>query len=239
MPDHRHHRGPHPQDESLFASACWPDLAQATAHVSWLLTRGYAIDSSLKLVGDRFDLDSRQRLAVRRAACSDDARQQRLARQLPPQQLSGEAIDVDGFNLLTTVEAALGGGVLLRCRDGCLRDMASMHGSYRKVAETLPALERIGQTLSQFPPSVCTWWLDAPVSNSGRVSRLILDLSVQRGWPWQTRLVADPDPILSVSDAIVVSADSLILDSCRRWADIASAVIGQLRGTTWIVPLAN
>ena len=38
--------------------------------------------------------------------------------------------------MLTTIEAALAGGVILAARDGAYRDMASMHGSYRKVAET-------------------------------------------------------------------------------------------------------
>ncbi len=55
---------------------------------------------------------------------------------------------VDAFNLITTVEAALAGGVLIKGRDGCLRDMASMHGSYRKVAETIPALHCIGEVMA-------------------------------------------------------------------------------------------
>ena len=45
---------------------------------------------------------------------------------------------------MTTIEAALSGGVILAARDGAYRDMASMHGTYRKVAETLPALELLG-----------------------------------------------------------------------------------------------
>ena len=40
----------------------------------------------------------------------------------------------------------MGGGIVLLARDGCYRDMASMHGTYRKVAETVPALEAIGRT---------------------------------------------------------------------------------------------
>jgi len=38
--------------------------------------------------------------------------------------------------------------VILAARDGAYRDMASMHGSYRKVAETLPALELLGRTIA-------------------------------------------------------------------------------------------
>src|SRR5688500_10446127 len=53
MPDHRSHRGPHPEDAGLFAPAVHPTLRSAVADLSWLLTRGYADPSALKLVGDR------------------------------------------------------------------------------------------------------------------------------------------------------------------------------------------
>ena len=47
--------------------------------------------------------------------------------------------------------------------------MASMHGSYRNVDETEPALTLIGEVLNAFRPSECCWYLDRPVSNSGRL----------------------------------------------------------------------
>ena len=64
MPDKRTHRGPHPQDEKLFAPSAIDNLRTAVADFSLLLTKGYAEKSSLKLVGDRFSLTERQRLAV-------------------------------------------------------------------------------------------------------------------------------------------------------------------------------
>ena len=64
---------------------------------------------------------------------------------------------MDGFNVLTSIEAALAGGVILAGRDGCYRDMASMHGSYRKVEETRPAILGIGSILETLQPTVCHW----------------------------------------------------------------------------------
>src|SRR5205823_1840313 len=58
-------------------------------------------------------------------------------------------------------EAALGGGVILLARDGCFRDMASMHGTYRKVDETVPAIRLLGQVLSVLRPSLCHWFFDS------------------------------------------------------------------------------
>lgn len=239
MPDRRRHRGPHPEDERLFAQPNWPRLQAATSHLSWLLSRGYGSTSALKLVGDRFDLDARQRLAVRRSACSDSARDRRAGHRLQADQVPGRVLDIDGFNLLTTVEAALAGGVLLRGRDGCLRDMASVHGSYRKVEETMPALEAIGQVLASLQTDVCTWWLDRPVSNSGRLSRLILALVKRRHWCWGTQVVLDPDRPLKISSNVVVTADSVILDAVAASFDLASIVVAHAAPDAWIVPFAE
>ena len=185
MPDTRRHRGPHPEDKRLFAREHWPLLRSAVADLNWLLTRGYAEPSALKLVGDRHWLDRRQRIAVMRCACSDQALESRRSRELDLRDLAGRRLLLDGYNVLTTVEAALAGGVILVGRDGCYRDMASVHGTYRKVDETLPALEHIGRLLDQSAVANCLWYLDSPVSNSGRLKTVMLEFALEREWPWQ------------------------------------------------------
>ena len=67
MPDTRQHRGAHPSDIKLFDASKLSLLRTATSELSWLLSRGYAITSALKLVGDRHGLNKRQRLALSRA----------------------------------------------------------------------------------------------------------------------------------------------------------------------------
>lgn len=197
MPDRRGHRGPHPEDSSLFAIEQAPVLSAAVADLSWLLTRAYASVSSLKLVGDRYQLRARQRTAVSRCACSDQQRERRSAHQLPTEALAGRDFWIDGYNVLTTVEAALSGGVAIRGRDGCLRDMASMHGSYHQVSETRQAIELLGKTLSGWRIKACRWLFDQSVSNSGRLRTTFLELANTHGWNWEIELVRDPDPILA------------------------------------------
>src|SRR5437588_95661 len=121
MPDRRQHRGPHPEDAQLFAPEAWLALRSAVGDLCWLLDRGYAGRSALKLVGDRYRLAQRQRVAVGRCSCSRAASESRRARQLAVDQLPGRVVAIDGYNVLTTVEAALAGGVLLIGRDGVLR----------------------------------------------------------------------------------------------------------------------
>jgi len=216
MPDKRGHRGPHPEDHRLFAPDQWPALRTAVADLSLLLSRDYAMDSSLKLVGDHFQLDSRQRLAVMRASCSDQSLALRYAHAVPPEQLRGHVLHLDGYNVLTTIESALGHGIVIRGRDGCLRDMASLHGHYKRVAETQPALQLIGQTLADLAIARADFLLDAPVSNSGRLKTIMLQLAAQNHWPWTVTLVPDPDAILARSPHIIATADSVILDGARN-----------------------
>ncbi len=225
MPDRRAHRGPHPEDARLFGPEFWPRLRAATDDLSRLLSGGYAPVSAGALVGDRYQLFARQRTAVARSACSDAALRRRRDHQAAAEALRGQPLWLDGYNVLTTVEAAAAGGVILRARDGCYRDMASMHGSYRAVSETVPALAFIGQTAQDLGIAECCWYLDRPVSNSGRLKRIMEDLAARRGWCWRVELVPSPDRLLVAADQLVATADSAILDRCRSWFNLAREVI--------------
>src|SRR5262245_34772197 len=73
MPDRRKHRGAGPEDAAWFGAEARDGLRAGVADLSWLFSRGYAIPSALNLVGDRYRLVERQRVAVLRSACSDGA----------------------------------------------------------------------------------------------------------------------------------------------------------------------
>jgi hypothetical protein len=238
VPDKRTHRGPHPDDRQLFAPESWPRLQAAVGDLSWLLGRGYASVSALKIVGDRYLLDQRQRIAVGRSACSDEARSRRERSRVDPEQLSGQTLWLDGYNLLTSVEAALAGSVILWARDGCFRDLASIHGTWRRVQETVPAVELVGRFLARLGVAGVVWYLDRPVSNSGRLKSLLRTAADGQSWPWTVELVPNPDKILAVADHTVASADSGILDQCGRWVNLARAVIEGSVPDARIIPLS-
>ena len=239
MADRRRHRGPHPADGDLFSPSQHQSLRQAVADLSWLFGRGYVLPSALKLVGDRYQLAERQRTAVMRAACSDASRQLRLTRKAELQDLRGAAIAIDGFNLLTTIEAALSLGVLLRCRDGVIRDMASMHGTYRTVEETEPALILIGRQLMEYGVASVHWWLDRPVSNSGRLATLIRKLAADQTWNWSADLHVNPDQqLIDTQNAVVISADRVVMENSACWWPLANAVVDTLENV-WLVDLGD
>lgn len=223
MPDKRLHRGPHPQDEALFAPEAHPDLRAAIADMQWLFDRGYTDNAVLKLVGDRFRLRERQRRALARSCCTTQQATDRQRRRIDIDQLPAHGLLIDGFNLLILLESALAGGFLFRGLDGCLRDLASVHGNYRQVEETEAALRLIAQAL----PSLPLYWLfDRPVSNSGRLKVLVYEIATGEGLAWQADLSDNTDQeLIAQQDRPVVSSDRLILDRASRWCNLGSYLV--------------
>ena len=225
VPETRGHRGADPRDAESFGASSLPALRGAVADFSWLLGRGYAATSALKLVGDRWRLTERQRMAVRRSACSDEARARRRATEVARPGVAGRDLWIDGFNVLTTIESWLGGAVVLRCRDGTYRDLAGIHGTYRRVAETRPAIEILAGFLGGLAVRHVHWLFDRPVSNSGRIRALVLEIAGLESLDWSVELVDDPDPLLERSPEIVATADSEILDAGPRWFNLVHELV--------------
>ena len=239
MPDKRSHRGPHPADAKLFAPDAIGDLQLATADFSLLLTKGYADKSALKLVGDKFSLTKRQRLAVMRSACSDQHLTSRNQRCVAIKNLAGRGIAIDGYNVLITIEAAMSGACVFKGRDGCFKDLASIHGTYRKVTETIPALQLIADFLKEIGVSKAVWLLDSPVSNSGRLKTLMGELARKSGWNWDIELLLSPDAELKKTDLIVASSDSVVLDGCKRWSNLATEIIEHKLASVRVIDLSG
>ena len=226
-------RGPQPNDRKLFAPRHATALRDATDDLCWLLTRGYGADSALHLVGNRYRLNKRQRTAVGRTAASDQAVAARRARCVPVGELAGRTVAIDGFNLLILLESALGGGLILRGRDGSCRDLASVHGTYKHVRHTLPALERVGETLR--PAAAVVWYFDRPVSNSGRLKTMLRELAERHDYAWTTELVYNPDrTLVGLPESVVlVSSDSWVLDEGGAWCNLGAHLVSET--DAWLV----
>lgn len=229
------HRGPAPEDVERFAPARRAALRTAVQELSWLLTRGYAERSALALVGNRHELPARARTAVSRCAASETAAAARRARRVEPAELAGATVHVDGFNAIITGESVWSGGVVLRGLDGAHRDLASVHGTYARVEETGEVLDALADVLA--PAAEVVWYLDRPVSNSGRLAGMLRACGQQRGLRWEVELVWDPDRVLVGSDAVVATADARILDGGVRWVDLPGALVPRAAGRAWVVDL--
>ena len=223
----RRHRGPHPLDAQLFSKEALPALQEAVRDLSWLRTRGYADASAIKLVGDRYQLRGRQRVAAGRCACSESARDNRSSKHCEPANVTGRPLVIDGLNVITTIEVALAGGVLLLCRDACMRDMASFHGSYRLVQETERAAAILVDVVASMRASEVMVYIDRPVSNSGRLAEIVRATAAAKGSGLKAMTADRVDEKLKASSAVVATADSAILDGCGKWLSLARIAIEQ------------
>jgi hypothetical protein len=235
MPDSRGHRGAHPEDKRDFAPACLARLRSAVDELSFLFERSYAPDAALKLVGDHHQLSARQRKAVLRASCAESARGERLRRRLTGPELAGAELVLDGFNVLITVEAWLSGAPLFRGRDTALRDLASVHGTYRSVEETERAAAWIVETLVRCQVRGTRMLFDRPVGNSGRTRALLEQTARAQGLLAQIELSDDVDRELVSSGLPVASSDAWILDQAAHWLDLPE-LIGAGQG--WLLDLS-
>jgi hypothetical protein len=237
VPDRRKNRGAHPKDRACFSSAKLPELRAAVDDLCWLLERGYPSKAALALVGNRYSLRDRQRRALQRTAAGALEIARRRAREIDRPALAGATVAVDGYNVLLTLEVALSGGVLLLARDGVLRDLASMSAHYRHVRQTLPAIELLAGFLAAAGVAEVVFYLDRPVSNSGRLKKRIESALAERQPPWRVRLVTHVDRTLAGSSHVVASADSVVLDRCGRWFNLARGVVEESVPATWVVVL--
>lgn len=240
MPHKQKHRGAHPKDKKLFANELKPKFRQALADYAYLLTNGYPSSASLKLVGDKFRFTARQRMALLRAACGKTQRQTRLAHEKPATALAGQPVMIDGYNQLITTEVLLSGGPVFIGMDNCFRDIASIHSTYRKVEETVPALQLLGEHLHRLRPKAITWVLDQPISNSGTLKKMMLDMAGEKGWGWEVILAYNPDRHIAENASLCITTDSWILDQEIPWFNLLGRInLQEDFPQAWLLDFSN
>ena len=137
--------------------------------------RGYDVKPVTTFVGNHYLFSERQRLALARSVSARESIQKRVNKELLQTERGRlpETVHIDGFNTVNTLEVALSGSPVFYCRDGVLRDLAGLRGTYRVIDKTQTAIELLLRQLELLYLSEAVFYLDAPVSNSGRLSGLI------------------------------------------------------------------
>ncbi len=227
-------RGKNSTDNLIFSNNWWPTFKEAADDACYLLSRGYAEKSTIQLVGNRYKLNKRQRMAITRISASDQQLEWRKKSEIYSGELEGGMVMIDGFNLLILMESALSGAYIFKGRDGAYRDLSSVHGSYKRVKKTISAIQLIGKALQQLKVKRVTWHLDRPVSNSGRMKTMLMQIAAENNFPWEVILDFNPDKILSKTKEIVITSDSWILDQVYRWYNLGSDLVEGMEGVNLV-----
>lgn len=219
-------RGFVPTDERDFGEKMLPTLRRAAQEVYFLLCRGYDTKTATTFVGNHYQLSERQRLALARVISPEESIRNRKARELSDADMQGRTLYIDGFNCIITLEIAYSDSMLFRCMDGTIRDLAGLHGTYRLVDKTDLAITALLHTLTSLQIEKAVIYLDAPVSNSGRLRSRLLERSGDVPFMLEVQVENAVDHLLKQQDCIA-SADAIILDECTAWYNLTGAVIAQ------------
>ena len=217
-------RGYVPEDEKEFSSQSLPVLKRAQEEVCWLINRGYAIKKTVEFVGNTYLLSERQRTAIKRACATDEELKIRHSKLITG-DISKATVNIDGLNLIITMEVALSNSTLLRCMDSTVRDLAGLRGTYRLIDKTDTALYYMGKWLASSKIAQAVFYIDSPVSNTGRLKQRIYEIAEENSWPFkvEVNLVPNADVVLSSMDN-VISSDGIILNNCRSWINAAAKI---------------
>ena len=214
-------RGYMPKDTTEFGSKAAIKLNAAAQELVFLMDRGYDTKSASTFVGNHHLLSERQRMALARITSPHTSLEERERKQL---REAPEALVLDGFNTIITLEVALSGSLLLKCMDGAVRDLAALRGTYRLIDETTQAILMIGRILEKGGIGKAVFYLDSPVSNSGRLKEQIGTLLGDYPFELQFEIIHNVDVTLEALENVITS-DAIILDKCKSWYNLGSRII--------------
>lgn len=117
--------------------------------------------------------------------------------------------------------------------DGTIRDLAGMRGTYRIIDKTEEAIRLMMQTLERLKVLEVVIYLDQPVSNSGRLKTLILELAQDYPMQVTAQVLNEVDQVLEQLSG-VVSSDAIILDKCISWFNLNEMIIEKRIKDAWI-----
>ena len=219
-------RGYAPNDPKEFGSAVIDILLNAGQDLQYLLNRGYHIKGASAFVGNHYLLSERQRLALARGVSSDESirlRKDKEIKNIPPESV----VNIDGFNTIITLEVALSDSLLLKCMDETIRDLAGLRGTYRLIDKTETAIMLIGKMLEKNKVGKVIFYLDAPVSNSGRLKQKITELLSSFTFEVEVEVINNVDTVLENLEN-VITGDAIILDKCVSWINLNAMIIEEM-----------
>lgn len=216
-------RGYVPTDEKEFKNENINKLYEASEDLLYLLNRGYKIKGASTFIGNHYLLSERQRLALVRGISRYDDVIKRKAKENT--NLSNiEEVHIDGFNTIITLEVALSNSLIIKSMDETIRDLAGLRGTYSVIDKTEVTIKLIGKFLLEHEIKKAIFYLDKPVSNSGRLKMKILDVLEGSELQIEVWNIDNVDSVLK-SKENVVSSDAIILDNCISWINLNMYII--------------
>jgi hypothetical protein len=187
------------------------EFVRAARDFAYLLNRHYPRKTILKIVGDRYLLNTFQRIFLSRGIFRDDDIQLRMQKTVG--NIDSQAISVDAYNVFFTISNYLLGRIVFISNDRFLRDAGEVYGKLHKDPVFPRAIDLTMNFLKKKEPSSIEFLLDKPISHSAELAgRLRASLEMEM-IPGNAQIDKNPDAVLiRKSSGIIATSDSDILD---------------------------
>lgn len=200
---------------------------EAIEDLRYLLSRGYDRSSAIKFIGDRYLLSKEQRLLLYRAVYPEEIAILHKSKKVSPEEIKGNRLLIDGFNVIWTVISAIKGYPVFLCDDGIVRDISGIHGSIINE-EIFSELKLIISIIAQLMPNETIFFFEKQISKSGEVTKTVRILLKENNLSGDAKLVVSPDYELTSLDGVVSTSDSIIIQKVEKIFDLAAYVINKL-----------
>ena len=178
---------------------------------AYLLNQHYPRKAILKIVGDRYMLNTFQRILLNRGIFPDKAVKSRINRTTG--DIAGRELHIDAYNVLFTISNYLLGRIVFISNDLFLRDAGEVFGKLHKDPVFPRSLDLLVEYLDRMQPGRVEFHIDKPVSYSAELARSVRQILAQKGISGDARLEKNPDAMLiQLNNGIVATSDSDILD---------------------------
>jgi hypothetical protein len=193
-----------------------PEFISAINIYKQLLEKGFPQKAILKLVGDRYRLGTIERTMLYRGICTDKDALLRKSKLTFIKEIKNKTIHIDGYNIFITIGSYLNGSPVFIGNDNFLRDASEIHGKIFKTELITRAIELTFIYLKRYKVSGLKFYLDQPVSNSGKLS-VMLNKNIKRfKFAGISKTLPSPDFALKqIKQGIIATSDSSIIENCN------------------------
>jgi hypothetical protein len=204
-------------------------VGEAVRDLRYLLDRGYPRESALNFVANHFRLDRCQRHLLARCVFSWREAREHRRKLVGMKEVRGKWLAVDGYNVLITVEAVVGGEPVVRCDDGIIRDLSGVFGKYRIGRRTWAAVEEIIETIERARPARVTILFDSQVSRSGELAGEVARRMEEKGLNGEAGAERDVDRRVAEAD-VSASSDRGVIGRARSVWDLPACILRRRGG---------
>lgn len=166
-------------DHQMYPNFITDDFKQACIDYFYLIDRHFPEKGALKIVGDRYRLSGDQRTVLYRGIAS--RHRSELRKRLISENISGNRIFIDGYNVLFTLINYRFGKITFISTDYILRDAGSLHGKLKDYSTLSSCMEMLVAYLHDSKPSEAEIFLDSPVSHSSKHAVMLNEMLASNG----------------------------------------------------------